>query len=209
MELNQKNSVLVYHDWLSAFETLSAEESKQLIIAIIKYSMSDTEPDQQSASFNMAWSFIKTTLQRNKEKYAEKCARNAENGKKGGRRSTKNQTVSEKSERLPKKAKKADNDSDNDNDNDSDNDSDNDTYSCNRTLCNFNTEQKMYGTHQNIPLSESKYEQYKAQYSNIDEIIENYSAMVFNNPNTYKANNFNCFLMSQKKNSATEAAPPK
>lgn len=72
-----------------------------------------------------------------------------------------------------------------------------------------NTEKRLYGIHQNIPLSESKYEQYKAQYSNIDEIIENYSAMVFNNPNTYKANNFNCFLMSQKKNSTTEAAPPK
>lgn len=216
MELNQKNSVLVYHDWLSAFETLSAEESKQLIIAIIKYSMSDTEPDQHSASFNMAWLFIKQTLQRDKESYLEKCKTNAENGAKGGRpkkaiAKNENRTETEKTERFTKKAKKADNDSDNDNDNDndSDNDSDNDTYSFNETLCNFNAKQKMYGTHQNIPLSESKYEQYKTQHSNIDELINQYSEKVFNNPSIYKPDYFNSFLMSQAKSNITEAAPPK
>ena len=207
---NNKNSLIAYHDWLSVFESLPAEEAKLLIVSIIKYSMSDAEPEQQSAGFNMAWLFIKQTLQRDKEAYLEKCKTNAENGARGGRpkkaiTKNENRTETKKTERFSKKAKKADNDNDTDNDNDSDND----TYSCNDTLCNFNTEQKMYGTHQNIPLTESKYEQYKTQYSNIDEIIDNYSAKVFNNPNTYKPDYFKSFLMSQSKNCTTETAPPK
>lgn len=71
-----------------------------------------------------------------------------------------------------------------------------------------NIENKLYGIHQNIPLSESKYEQYKAQYSNIDELINQYSEKVFNNPSIYKPDYFNLFLMSQAKSNITEAAPP-
>lgn len=71
-----------------------------------------------------------------------------------------------------------------------------------------NTEKKLYGTHQNVPLSKFKYEQYKKQYSNIDEIINQYSEMVFSNPTLYKPQNFNSFLISKTKNSPTEALPP-
>ena len=141
VEAKEKNSFVLYHDWLGAFETLSAEESKQLIIAIIKYSMSDADPEQRSAGFNMAWQFIKPTLQRDKESYYEKCKTNAENGAKGGRpkkaiTKNENRTETEKTERFSKKAKKADTDNDNDNDTDNDNDSDNDE-------CYFNNQERI------------------------------------------------------------------
>lgn len=80
--------------------------------------------------------------------------------------------------------------------------------SSNVMLSNVNGEKIFFGKHKNIPLSESEYTQYKARYNNIEEIINKYSEMVFYDPNMYKPHNFNCFLISQTKNSAAEAAPP-
>ncbi len=170
VEAKEKNSLVLYHDWLGAFETLSAEESKQLIIANIKYSMSDADPEQRSAGFNMAWQFIKPTLQRDKESYLEKCKKNAENGAKGGRpkkekAEKENQIKTEKTERFSKKAKKADNDNDNDSDNDSDSDNE-----CVEIYTHT------HGTFNNVFLTDKEYQQLKTDYQNIaDDIINQLS----------------------------------
>lgn len=217
MQLNQKNSVLVYHDWLNAFEDLPPDEAKQLIIAILKYSASDDEPKANSAVFNMAWNFIKPTLQRDKDAYLEKCKTNAENGARGGRpkkatAKNENQTETEKTERFFEKPKKADNDNDNDSDNDNDNDSDNGNSSVNVKLCNVNGEKNFFGKHKNIPLTLAEYAELKEQCNELDAVLDILSQQMFDSPDKYKEYEsvyyVREYIKDYQKSSATEATPP-
>ena len=169
MEQNQKNSVIVYHDWLEAFEALSDEEAKQLIIAILNYSIAGAEPSISTVGLKMAWSFIKPTIQRDKEKYIKKCQKNAENGKKGGR--PKNQTVIEKNERFSEKPKKADND----NDNESESDIISPTHA--------------YGSFCNVFLTDEEYQDLNSKYSGVDTVIEELSAAKAAYPGKYDEGN--------------------
>lgn len=185
MIMADKQSVIIYHDWLDVFESLSAEESQYLITSIIKYSQSDIEPETRSQSFNMAWKFIKKTLQRDKDKYLNRCTKNAENGKKGGR--SQKQTVSEeteKSERFFEKPKKADNDSDNDNETDNDSVSVNDNIPCAHA----------HGRFKNVFLTDDEYRDFKKRYRDVDAVIDELSDAIAAEPKKYMNGDIKAWL---------------
>lgn len=96
----EKNSFLIYLDYEEQFNLLSNEEIGILIKAIIKYEKTK-EVSQLDGMLKMAFSFIKTQLDRDREKYEKKCEKNKENGSKGGRpKNQKDNFETKKSERF-------------------------------------------------------------------------------------------------------------
>lgn len=77
-----KNSFLIYLDYQEQFELLTDEQAGQLIKAIIKYEKTG-EITELDGMTKMAFSFIKTQLDRDREKWQEEKKKRSEAGKRG------------------------------------------------------------------------------------------------------------------------------
>ena len=77
-----KNSFLIYLDYQEQFELLTDEQAGQLIKAIIKYEKTG-EITELDGMTKMAFSFIKTQLDRDREKWKEEKQKRSEAGKRG------------------------------------------------------------------------------------------------------------------------------
>jgi hypothetical protein len=102
-----KSSFLIYLDYKEQFELLTDEELGQLLRAIMLYEETG-KITELSGMLKMAFSFIRTQLDKDRQKYEDKCEKNRENAKKGGRpkkneRYRKNRTVLRKTKWKPKK----------------------------------------------------------------------------------------------------------
>ena len=121
MARQEKKSFILYESYETQFGLLSLEQRGELITAIFAYERSGIPPEGLSPVVEMAFSFIRGALDRDREEYEEVSRRNSENGKKGGR-----PKKTEKTDPFSEKPKKAYNDNDNDNGNGNGNDNDND-----------------------------------------------------------------------------------
>ena len=116
-----KDSFVLYTKYLDNIQALSMEQRGMLFTSLMLYA-SGQEPEEMDPVTAMAFSFIKSQMDKDIEKYNETCAKRSEAGKLGGR--PKKQEEAKKangfSENQKKqgKAKKADNDNEYDNDND-------------------------------------------------------------------------------------------
>ena len=120
-----KSSFLIYLDYEEQFNLLTDEQIGQLMRAIIKYEKTREIP-QLNGIVKMAFSFIKTQLDRDREKYEARCEKNRENAKKGGR-PRKNQKDNLKANGFNENqmdAKKPDDDKEDEEDNEEDNEED-------------------------------------------------------------------------------------
>lgn len=120
-----KSSFLIYLDYEEQFNLLTDEQIGQLMRAIIKYEKTREIP-QLNGIVKMAFSFIKTQLDRDREKYEARCEKNRENAKKGGR-PRKNQKDNLKANGFKENqmdAKKPDDDKEDEEDNEEDIDND-------------------------------------------------------------------------------------
>lgn len=120
-----KSSFLIYLDYEEQFNLLTDEQIGQLMRAIIKYEKT-REILQLNGIVKMAFSFIKTQLDRDREKYEARCEKNRENAKKGGR-PRKNQKDNLKANGFNENqmdAKKPDDDKEDEEDNEEDIDND-------------------------------------------------------------------------------------
>ena len=98
-----KNSFLIYLDYEEQFNLLTDEQVGQLMRAIIKYEKTGVVPKLEGM-LKMAFSFIKTQLDRDREKYNKRCEQNRENAKRGGRpRKQKDNSETKKTERFWRK----------------------------------------------------------------------------------------------------------
>lgn len=88
----------MYLDYEEQFNIMTDEQIGQLMRAIIKYEKTGEVPNLDGM-LKMAFSFIKTQLDRDREKYEARCEKNRENAKKGGR-PRKNQKDNLKTERF-------------------------------------------------------------------------------------------------------------
>lgn len=125
-----KESFVLYVKYLDNIEMLSMEQRGILITALMSYVACKDIPDMDGMTA-MAYSFIKSQIDRDFEKYEETCRKRSESGKLGGRPKAKDY------EEKQRKAKKANgfsekqNNPDNDNAYDSDNENDiKNKYSC-------------------------------------------------------------------------------
>lgn len=98
-----RESFVVYTEWGAQFELLSDKQRSDLIMAIFDYQRE--KPVQElDAATSMAFSFIKTVLDRDAKKWAEVVEKRREAGKLGGR--PKKQTKAKKAKGFSEKQKK-------------------------------------------------------------------------------------------------------
>ena len=76
-----KNSFLMYCDWLSTFNELSDEEAGQLIKHLMQY-VNDMNPEPPSRLIKLLFEPIKQVLKRDLKKYEQIRERNRENANK-------------------------------------------------------------------------------------------------------------------------------
>lgn len=105
-----KNSFVMYTAYAEHIKLLSMEQRGLLFTTIMNYASGEPLPHMDGMTL-MAFSFIKTQMDRDNEKYQSTVEKRRESGKLGGRPSTKANGFSEKQT----KAKKPDNVNDNDN----------------------------------------------------------------------------------------------
>ena len=118
--LNEKRKCFImYNNFYNQIELLTMTERGELLTAIYKYILFDFISDDLSPLVNMAFSFIRDTVDRDNEAYEKTCKRNAENGRKGGRPK---KVDGSKTEGFFEYPKKPDKDIDKDKDKDKDKD---------------------------------------------------------------------------------------
>lgn len=154
----KKKSFILYLDMRSTLAKLSDESYGRLMRAVFDYAAEGIIPEFTDMCEDLMFSVIKTTLDRDEEKYREVCRRNAENGKKGGRpKKQQAATETETSEGFSEEAKKADSD------NDSESESVNESVSVSANasesiiLSHAQESREMFGSERNIPLTTSEY----------------------------------------------------
>ena len=81
----ERKSFILFTDFADKFELLSLEDRGILISAVFDYVITGEEYAGDNMFVRLAFSFIRSALDRGMEAYDERCERNARNGKKGGR----------------------------------------------------------------------------------------------------------------------------
>ena len=121
-----RDSFVLYTSYMEQISLLNNEQRGVLLTAIYSYIMENNLPDMDGMT-KMAFSFIKSQLEKDHKKYEEVCRKRREAGKAGGRPrsddSPEKQTKAKKANGFSEKqtkAKKADNEYEYDNENDND-----------------------------------------------------------------------------------------
>ena len=83
MSETRKNAFVLYHDIRQPLELLTDEERGQLFSSILNYAEYGEVPELGAAA-QMAFAFIRTSLDRDAEKWEEKRQKRAEAGRAGG-----------------------------------------------------------------------------------------------------------------------------
>lgn len=79
-----KQSFLLYHDSRDLFAKLSPEDCQMLILGLFDYSMEQDVSFPSGSAVDIAFTVIRTYMDRNAFKYEERCRINRQNGAKGG-----------------------------------------------------------------------------------------------------------------------------
>ena len=69
----EKKSLLLYYDYKSHFDFLTDEQVGKIIKAMLSYEIDGVFPEFDEPILKMTFSFIKSNLDRDKQKYLEKC----------------------------------------------------------------------------------------------------------------------------------------
>jgi len=120
MTESKPKSFIIYEDFESILLKLSMKERGMLFTMAFSYAKRGEIEIESTPLVDMAFTMLRTQIDRDREKYETICKRNAENGKKGGR-----PRKPKESERFSYKPKKADNDNEKESDIDIDIDNDN------------------------------------------------------------------------------------
>lgn len=99
---------MLYFDYREHLELLTDEERGRLLTALFEYAEHGAVPELSGAS-KMAFSFIRSQIDRDFARYRERCERNRENGKRGGKpkQTDRLQSVPNADEDNPDQANKA------------------------------------------------------------------------------------------------------
>lgn len=133
-----KNSFVIYTDYYEHVDLLSMEQRGLLFTGIMCYASGREMPDMDGMT-KMAFSFIKSQMDRDATRYEKTVEARSQAGKKGGRPKKEANAFSEKQTKAKKanvfsekqtKAKKADNDTVTDNDTENENENGKDKTIC-------------------------------------------------------------------------------
>lgn len=81
----EKKSLLLYYDYKAHFDFLTDEQLGRIVRSMLEYEIDGISPEFDEPILKMTFSFIRSNLDRDKEKWFEMCKTNKENGGKGGR----------------------------------------------------------------------------------------------------------------------------
>ena len=130
-----KNSFVLYTDYLQQIELLNNEQRGVLLTAVMKYASGLEMPEMDGITM-MAFSFIKSNMDKDNEKYERTVKARQEAGKSGGRPKandfSEKQTKAKKANGFFEKQNNPDNDNENDNVNDNVNDL---SVGCKQPMC--------------------------------------------------------------------------
>ncbi len=113
----KKKSILLYLDMLPMLEELKPAGCGRVILALLRYASEGTEAHLRGCE-HLAYSFIRSQLDRDAEKYKLRCEQNRINGAQGGRPPLTKKDICKKTKETEKtkwvfeKPKKADTDTD-------------------------------------------------------------------------------------------------
>ena len=79
-----KNSSILYHDWEGAVSSMPDAQAGQLFKALFAYEKRGELP-QGAPEVQVAFNFMRTALDANRDKYDEQIEKNRQNGSLGGR----------------------------------------------------------------------------------------------------------------------------
>lgn len=79
--MKKPEGFVLFHEWRAAFEMLDAASAKELILAMVDYSESGTEPSLEGAA-KLAFAMMCRAIDRGHASYAETCERNRKNAEK-------------------------------------------------------------------------------------------------------------------------------
>lgn len=174
-----KNSFVLYVEYLQNIELLSMEQRGELFTAIMHYA-SGKEVEDLDGMVMMAFSFIRSQMDRDNEKYQDKLEKRREAGKKGGRPAkakafSEKQTKAKKANVFSEKQKNPDNDNVDVDDNDNVDVNDK-VY---KTICPETNEfapepvvKILLNDGSEYGVSEKDFEYYKKLYPGIDVLAE-------------------------------------
>ena len=167
-----KESFILYLEQQEVFEMLSDEEAGKLIKAIFEYEKTGKIINLDKA-LQIAFIPIKSSLDRNKEKYNKVVERNKKNIEKRWKKENTKNTTGKNG--INTNTKNTDNDNDSDNVNDNDNeDIDNNILAPEDE--NFKAPVKAskhkYGEYKNVLLKDEELQNLKEQYQNWEELIK-------------------------------------
>lgn len=91
----EKKSLLLYYDYKSHFDFLTDEQLGRLIRSMLEYEVDGVLPEFDEPILKMTFSFIRSNLDRDKQKWVKMCKTNKENGGKGGRPRQQNEQYEE------------------------------------------------------------------------------------------------------------------
>ena len=83
--MKERKSFMLYTDCGSTLKLLTNEEIGEVIRAVFALVQEEEIPEISSRTAEVFFSMLKTTLEREFEKYQAVCERNRENGRRGGR----------------------------------------------------------------------------------------------------------------------------
>ncbi len=116
----EKNSFVIYHDWEDTIKCLNNDQISSLFLSLMGFSKRNEEPEFEDVAVKAIFTLLKSTIQRDREKYVKRCEKNRESGKIGGEKRRDNlkntQKVANGSDCYKNEANLADNDNVNDND---------------------------------------------------------------------------------------------
>ena len=113
-----RDSFVLYTEYMAQIELLNMEQRGELLTAIMNHALGRASPELDAVT-SMAFSFIRSRMDRDGEKYEKTVEARKEAGKMGGR--PKANGFSEKQTKAKKPVYDPDNDSDSDPDNDKNN----------------------------------------------------------------------------------------
>ena len=79
--MKKPEGFMIFHEWKTAFEMLDATSAQLLILAMITYSETGTEPKLEGAA-RLAFAMMSRAIDRGHASYAETCERNRKNAEK-------------------------------------------------------------------------------------------------------------------------------
>lgn len=175
-ELTGKKSFVLYCDYEQHIALLNDEDAGKLFKAIFTYIKTNKVPELSPVSL-MAFSFIRSQLDRDQNKWVDIKEKRAEAGRKGGIQSGKQRKANKANDCLASEIKA--------------NEADTDTVTDNDICVNVTDSKHIYGEYNHVRLTDSEHQKLISDYgtSIIDDYIQRLDEYIQTSGKKYKDHN--------------------